>query len=97
MNTCEKEHAYQQQDPSAINQHREQGAMYTDVIDPPANVDQDLDYEIPGDEATTGSHNHQQSPTSAANVNQNSTMVDKVLSDYMTVITDGASNSNQEA
>ena len=87
MNTCEKEHAYQQPDPSVINQHSEQGAMYADVIDPPAIVNQNFDYEIPpGDEATTGSHNHQQTPTSDANVNQNSKMVDNVQSDYMTVI-----------
>ena len=99
MNTRKKEHAYQQPDPSVVNQHSEQGAMYEAVNEPPAIVNQNFDYEIPpGDVATTGSLNQQQTPKSAANVNQNSKMVDKVLlSDYMTVIDDGASNSNQEA
>ena len=98
MNTREKEPAYQQPDPSVAHQHSEQGAMYEAVNEPPAIVNQNFDYEIPpGDEATTGSHNHQQTPTSAANVNQNSRMVDNVLSDYMTIIDDEASTSNQEA
>ena len=65
MNTREKEPAYQQPDPSVAHQHSEQGAMYEAVNDPAANVNQNFDYEVPpsGDEATTGSHNHQQTAT----------------------------------
>ena len=71
MNTREKEPAYQQPDPyyitviDDVNQHSEQGAMYEAVNDPAANVNQNFDYEVPpsGDDATTGSHNHQQTAT----------------------------------
>ena len=54
MNTREKEPVYQQPDPSVVHQHSEQGAMYADVIDPPAIVNPNFEYAIPqgGDEAT---------------------------------------------